>query len=276
VWRYGAPLRQRWIWRSGRTCLGASRPSSSPPGTPQFTRFTSTKVQIRSGRTCLGASRPSFSPPGTQFTSFTSTKVQILTPEGCSTSSSTAQSSSSSSSGAPRGLVPLLLASVRLSGTRSAPAASASQQHTSAYVSIRPHTSASQQPASASQQHAQRAREEEEAPPTRTTHPRAPSALWRACVQLLVHSLLAFLLAFSCFSGTTVQILTRRKSRHMLCLVRVVGRDAAQFTGFTGTKVQILTQKAALGAHCRPRRCGGAVSACILSLLALLVQKYQY
>ena len=151
--------------------------------------------------------------------------------------------------------MPLLLASVRagaeqhretqrshthtgLSGTRSAPAASASQQHTSAYVSIRPHTSASQQPASASQQHAQRAREAEEAPPTRTTHPRAPSALWRACVQLLVHSLLAYLLAFPCFTGTTGQILTRWKA---VCYARYAWSAAT-----------------------------------LLSLLALLVQKYKY
>ncbi len=230
MWRC-AQLRQRWIWRSGRTCLGASRPSS---------------------------------PPGTQFTCFTSTKVHILTPEGCSFSSNTAQSSSSSSSSssaAPRGLVPLLLASLRLSGTRSAPAsasqqhtsayvsirphtsasqqpASASQQHTSAYVSIPPHTSASQQPASASQQHSQRAREEEEEPPTRTTHPRAPSALWRACVQLLVHSLLAYLLAFPCFTGTTGRILTRQKA---VCYARCAWSAAT-----------------------------------LLSLLALLVQKYKY
>jgi hypothetical protein len=42
---------------------------------------------------------------------------------------------------------------------------------------------------------------------------------------------------FACFTGTKVQILTRREA------LRVAG---AQFTCFTGTKVQILTRREAL------------------------------
>ncbi len=80
---------------------------------------------------------------------------------------------------------------------------------------------------------------------------------------------------FTCFTGTKVQILALRE------LVEMSKRSGGgpQFTCFTGTKVRILTQLLAqlsrrscwsyIHTHCASRRK-------VLSLLALLVQKYKY
>ena len=61
---------------------------------------------------------------------------------------------------------------------------------------------------------------------------------------------------FSCFTSTQVQILTQKW-------------HSTQFTCFVSTKVQILTQQ-------QHRRADACCDAAVLSLLALLVQKYKY
>ena len=89
---------------------------------------------------------------------------------------------------------------------------------------------------------------------------------------------------FTCFTSTEVQILTPAKSilRESFGGLRLPG---TQFTSFASTEVQILTPTRLPGTSGRETAGGAAVleyltaggtNSKVLSLLALLVQKYKY